>query len=341
MDILKKMNRAKLLLMALLPVLALAFTACASAEEEPEGPTVVNVNEVVRSVFYAPQYVAIELGFFADEGIEIVLETGQGADRSMVALISGEADIGLMGTEAAIYVYIEGRVDHAIAFAQLTQRAGNFLVAREDIPNFTWDDVRGKTIIGGRPGGMPQMVLEYVLYLHGIQPGVDVEIITNLAFTTTSGAFVGGIGDFTAEFDPSALEIEKSGHGHVVTGLANYTDALPYTVFMANRSFIEANPDLIQRFTNAVGRGQQWVRDNSPEDIARVIAPFFPHSDLEDLTFIVNRYRSQDTWLYNPVINEAGFYLLQDIMEHGGELARRVPFDTLVDNSFAKASLEN
>ena len=329
----------KLLTVVFLPVLLLA-AACAARDAAEDGLTVINVNEVVRSAFYAPQYVAIELGFFADEGIEIVLETGQGADRSMVALISGDAQIGLMGTEAAIYVYIEGREDHAIAFAQLTQRAGNFLVSREPMPDFAWDDVRGRTIIGGRPGGMPQMVLEYVLHLHDIVPGQDVEIITNLAFTTTAGAFVGGVGDFTAEFDPSALEIEKSGHGHVVTGLADYTDALPYTVFMANKSFIEANPELIQRFTNAVRRGQQWVADHSPAEIAAVIAPFFPHSDIEDLAFIVGRYHAQDTWLYNPVIDRAGFYLLQDIMEHGGELAQRVDFDALVDNSFAEATLE-
>ncbi|MCL2235126.1 MAG: ABC transporter substrate-binding protein [Defluviitaleaceae bacterium] len=296
--------------------------------------TTVRVNEVVRSVFYAPQYVAIELGFFADEGLEIILETGQGADRSMVALISGDADIGLMGTEAAIYVFNEGRQDHAMAFAQLTQRAGNFLVAREPMPNFTWENVRGKTIIGGRPGGMPQMVLEYVLDLHGIVPGVDVEIITNLAFTSTAGAFVGGIGDFTAEFDPAALEIELGGHGHVVTGLANYTNPLPYTVYMANKSFIEANPEIVQSFVNAVRRGQEWVASHSPEDIARVIAPFFPHSNLEDLTFIVNRYKSQDTWPQNLAVSYDGFNLLQDIMYHGSELQQRVHFDELVNNSF-------
>jgi len=324
----------------ILPVLLLV-SACTENPPEEDGMTVINLNEVVRSAFYAPQYVAIELGFFADEGIEIVLETGQGADRSMVALISGEAHIGLMGTEAAIYVYAEGREDHAIAFAQLTQRPGNFLVSRQPVPDFSWDDVRGKMIIGGRPGGMPQMVLEYVLHLHGIQPGVDVEIITNLAFTTTAAAFVGGVGDFTAEFDPSALEIEKTGHGHVVTGLANYTNALPYTVYMANKSFVEANPDIIQRFTNAVGRGQEWVAAHSAQEIAEVIAPFFPHSDIEDLAFIVNRYQAQDTWLYNPVVDRDGFYLLQDIMIHGGELLRAVPFDTLVNNSFAENSLKD
>lgn len=182
------------------------------------------------------------------------------------------------------------------------------------------------------------MVLEYVLYLHGIVPGIDVEIITNLAFTTTAGAFVGGIGDFTAEFDPAALEIEHSGHGTVVTGLANYTGAIPYTVFMANKSFIEANPELVQSFTNAMRRGMEWTANNTPAEIAAVIAPFFPHSSLEDLTFIVNRYQSQDTWKIDPIVDHAGFYLLQDIMQHGGELSNRVPFDTLVDNGFAENS---
>ncbi|MCL2354248.1 MAG: ABC transporter substrate-binding protein, partial [Defluviitaleaceae bacterium] len=294
----KKFNASICFMLIFLLLIGTALTGCGGRNQTTtaDGLTIVRVNEVVRSVFYAPQYVAIELGFFADEGLEIILETGQGADRSMTALIANEADIGLMGTEAAIYVFNEGRVDHAIAFAQLTQRAGNFLVSREPIENFTWDDVRGQTIIGGRPGGMPQMVLEYVLYLHNITPDVDVEIITNLSFTSTSGAFVGGIGDFTAEFDPAALEIELSGHGHVVTGLANYVGSLPYTVYMANASFIEANPDVIESFVRAVARGIEWVESHTPEEIAQVIAPFFPYSDIEDLAFVVNRYRSQNSW---------------------------------------------
>ncbi|MCL2416289.1 MAG: ABC transporter substrate-binding protein [Defluviitaleaceae bacterium] len=335
----KKGFRSFLLLALFSAFMALAFSACSNNSKDDSNLTRITLNEVVRSVFYAPQYAAIELGFFADEGIEIHLETGNGADRTMTALISGDAHIGLMGTEAGIYVFNEGRQDHAIAFAQLTQRAGNFLVAREPMTDFTWDDVRGRTIIGGRIGGMPQMVLEFILDMHGIVPGVDVEIITNLQFTTTAGAFVGGIGDFTAEFDPSALEIEKSGAGFVVAGLANYTDPIPYTVYMANGSFISENPELIQRFTNAVYRGQCWINESTSEDIARVISPFFPHSDIEDLAFIVNRYASQNTWTANPAIPAEGFYLLQDIMEHGGELAAHVPFEILVDNSFAERAI--
>jgi NitT/TauT family transport system substrate-binding protein len=180
------------------------------------------------------------------------------------------------------------------------------------------------------------MVLEYVLDKHGIVPGVDVEIITNLAFTTTAGAFVGGIGDFTAEFEPSALEIEKSGHGHVVAGLADFTGAIPYTVYMANKSYVEANPRVIRSFVNGVRKGQEWVAKSSPAEIAEVISQFFPHSSLEDLTFIVNRYQSQGTWLNHPTFNAQGFELLQDIMEHGGELSKRVRFEDLVNNSFAE-----
>lgn len=314
----------------LLGLMLLAGCSSSSSSDDEDEFTVVRLNEVVRSVFFAPQYVAIELGFFADYGIEVVLDTGQGADRSMIALIANEADIGLMGTEAAIYVFNEGRADHAMVFAQLTQRAGNFLVSREYLPNFTWDDVIGQTIIGGRPGGMPQMVLEYVLYLHNITPNLDVDIVTNLAFATTAGAFVGGLGDFTAEFDPAALEIERAGAGHVVTGLANYTAALPYTVYMANRSFIEANPDIISRFTRAIERGIDWVQNNSPQQVAEAIAPFFPYSDLDDLAFIVARYQNQDTWPGTTTPSREGFYLLQDIMEHGGELSQRVAFDSLV-----------
>lgn len=310
-----------------------ALVACTQAGDKSE-LTLVRLNEVVRSVFYAPLYAAIELGFFEEEGLEIELQTGNGADRSMIALISGSADIGLMGTEAAIYVYNEGRQDHAKIFAQLTQRAGNFLVSREYIPYFTWNDVKGKTIIGGRPGGMPQMVLEYVLYLHGIVPSQDVDIITNLAFTTTAGAFVGGIGDFTAEFDPAALEIENAGVGYVVTGLANYTDILPYTVFMANISFIQNNIEVIQGFSDAIARGKAWVNNSSIENIAYTISGFFPHNSLEDLVLITQRYKNQDTWGSTTKISPDGFYLLQEIMLHGGEISEVIDFDTLIDDSF-------
>ena len=292
--------------------------------------TLIRLAEVVRSVFYAPQYIAIELGFFEDEGIEILLNTANGADRAMVSLIANEADIGLMGTEAAIYVFQEGRADHAIIFSQLTQRAGNFLISREYIENFTWDMVLNKTIIGGRIGGMPQMVLEYILYNNSIIPGYNIEIITNLDFTTTAGAFISGIGDFTVEFDPTALSIEMAGHGYVVSAIANYTDNIPYTVFMANRSFLDNNEYLVDGFVRAIDRAIKWLHDNSSYYIANVISNFFPYNSIEELEIIIERYKLYSIWGENSNVDIGGFYLFQNIMKFGGELFEIVDHNYII-----------
>ena len=314
--------------------LSLLLAGCSEQTQE-EGLTRVRLNEVVHSIFYAPQYVAIELGFFEEYGIEIELEVGNGADRSMTALLSNHADIGLMGTEASFYVFNEGREDFVQPFAQLTARAGNFLVAREPMPDFSWEDVRGRTIIGGRIGGMPQMVLEYILRENGIEPGVDVEILTNLAFTTTAAAFTGGVGDFTAEFDPSAFMLEQAGIGYVVASLGEASGVVPYTVYMATRSFIAENPDVVQNFTNAIHRAQVWVSENSPSDIARAVQPQFPENTYEELEVMIRRYQDSGAWLVSPVIEREGFELLQDIMDQSGHLSRRVEFEGFVNNDFA------
>ena len=319
--------------------LSLLLAGCSGQAQEEGGLTRVRLNEVVHSIFYAPQYVAIELGFFEEYGIEIELEVGNGADRSMTALLSNNADIGLMGIEASFYVFNEGREDFAQPFAQLTARAGNFLVAREPMPDFSWEDVRGRTIIGGRIGGMPQMVLEYILHENGIVPGVDVEILTNLAFTTTAAAFTGGVGDFTAEFDPSAFMLEQAGIGYVVASLGEASGVVPYTVYMATLSFIAENPDVVQNFTNAIQRAQVWVSENSPADIARVIQPQFPENTYDELEVMIRRYQDIGAWLVDPVIEREGFELLQDIMEQSGQLNRRVEFDGFVNNDFARNAM--
>jgi len=322
-------------------LMILTLTSCRS-DENDSGLTRINLNEVVHSIFYAPQYVAISLGFFEEEGLEIILTVGNGADRTMTALITGEANIGLMGTEAALYVYNEGLENHSLAFAQLTQRAGNFLVSRTPMPDFAWTDVNGTTVIGGRAGGMPQMTLEYILRQHGLDPRADVEILTNLAFTTTAGAFTGGIGDFTAEFEPSAFALEQAGIGHVVASLGMDSGALPYTVYMATKSYIENNPEIIQSFTNAIQKGMTWVNSHSPLEIAEAIhsGGFFKEFEIEDLAFIIERYKAADVWKQDGIFCPVGFELLQDIMEQGGELTRRVPFDALITTEFAEKAAE-
>ena len=315
----------------------LAVSGCA-ASPEANGMTTVRLNEVVHSVFYAPQYVALANGYFEDEGLTIELSVGNGADKSMTALLSDSADIALLGTEAGIYVINEGRENSVKAFAQLTQRAGNFLISRTDGENFDWESLRGKSVIGGRKGGMPELVLEYVLKQKGLEN--DVEIINNISFESTAGAFAADVGDFTVEFEPTATSLEQEGVGYVAASLGTECGFVPYTVYMASSEYMEKNPEIIQKFTNAVYRGQLWTENHTSGEIAEVIQSYFPENDVETLAGIIERYKSQDTWRATPVYSEEDFELFEDIMEEGGELTRRVAFDELIDNSFAQKAVE-
>ncbi|MBR5122369.1 MAG: ABC transporter substrate-binding protein, partial [Anaerotignum sp.] len=230
----------------------------------------------------------------------------------------------------------EGKEDYPKAFAQLTQRAGNFLISRTEEPDFQWTDLNGKSVIGGRLGGMPELVLEYILKENGLTKGFDVEIINNIDFSSTAGAFTGNVGDYTAEFEPVATTLEQNGTGYIVASLGEASGYLPYTVYMANDTFMKEHPEIIEAFTRAIYRGQQWIATHSAEEIAEVILPQFPESDVETLTTIIDRYKSQDTWKTDPLFSEEGFTLMQDIMEAGGELSSRVPFSDLVSNEFAE-----
>lgn len=331
------MNKKALIAIILVfSIMILSFSGC----KKEEKLQTIRLNEVVHSIFYAPQYVALENKYFEEEGLKIELSIGNGADKSMTALISKNADIALMGVEASIYVFNEEKEDYAISFAQLTQRAGNFLVAREPISSFSWDVVRDKTIVGGRPGGMPQMVLEYILKQKGIEPFVDTEIITNLDFTATAGAFVGGTGDFTVEFEPTASTLEQSGDYYVVASLGIDSGLIPYTSYMAIGSYIEENPEVVQKFTNAIYKGQLWVEKHSPGEIAEVILPYFEGTDIELLTKIVERYKTQDSWKVEPLLDEEGLTLLQDVLDSSGELSERIEYEKIVTTDFALKALK-
>ena len=297
----------------------------------------VTLNEVAHSIFYAPQYVAIEEGFFKDEGLDMTLITGFGADKTMTAVISGEADIGFMGAEASIYAYQEGATDPVVNFAQLTQRAGNFLVAREEMPDFKWEDLKGRKVLGGRKGGMPEMVFEYILKQNGLDPQKDLSIDQSIDFGATAAAFTGdNSADFTVEFEPSATALEKQGAGYVVASLGVDSGYVPYTSYSAKTSYMEKNPDIMQKFTNALQKGMDYVQKHTPEEIARVIEPQFPETDLDTITAIVKRYYDQDTWKENLVFGQEGFELLQDILEDAGELKERTPYEELVNTEFAQ-----
>lgn len=323
----------KFLACLLSSLLLLSLTGC---QKDSSGLTAVTLNEVAHSIFYAPQYAAIELGYFEEEGLSITLVNGAGADNVMTALISNEADIGFMGSEASIYVYAEGAGDYAVNFAQLTQRAGNFIVGREENPDFSWSDLKGTEVLGGRAGGMPQMVFEYILKKNGINPAVDLTIVQNINFGLTAGAFSGGQGDYTVEFEPFATGLELEGKGHVLASLGVESGYVPYTAYCVKKSYLENNADVIQRFTNSIQKGIDYVNSHSAKEIAEVIAPQFPETDMLHLETIVGRYLEQDTWKEDCIFTEESFELLQDILLSAGELKEKVPYESLVTTTFAE-----
>jgi NitT/TauT family transport system substrate-binding protein len=300
----------------------------------------ITLNEVAHSVFYAPMYVAFEEGYFEDEGLKVNLVNGLGADKTMTALISGECEIGFMGSEASIYVYNQGAEDYVINFAQLTQRAGNFLVSRDMNEEFKWENIKEKTVLGGRKGGMPQMVFEYILKKQGIDPFKDLNIIQNIDFGLTSQAFASGQGDYTMEFEPAATALELEGVGKVVASLGVESGKVPYTAFSAKKSYIEKNSDVIQKFTNAIQRGMNYVQSHSPEEIAKAISGQFKETDEKTLVMLVTRYYEQDTWKDNLIFEEASLTLLQDILEEAGELEKRVPYEAIITTEYAKEALK-
>ena len=281
-------------------------------------------------------YVAIEEGYFEEEGIDLTLVTGFGADKTMTAVLSGSADIGFMGSEASIYTYNEGANDYVVNFAQLTQRAGNFLVVREEMPDFTWDALKGKTVLGGRKGGMPEMVFEYVLKKHGMNPQKDINLVQNIDFANTSGAFVSGEADYTVEFEPAATLIEEQGAGYVVASVGKESGYVPYTAYSVKKSYLETHKELLEAFTRAIEKGQEYVNTHTPEQIAKVIAPQFKDTDRKTLEKIVERYAEQDSYKENTKFEKESFTLIQDILEEAGELEKRVDYETLVTTEFSE-----
>ena len=257
------------------------FTACGRRETS----TKVRLNEVTHSVFYAPMYAALKLGFFEEEGLDVELTNGGGADKVMTAVLAGQADVGLAGPEACIYVLNEGREDHPVVFAQLTKRDGSFLVGRTNEP-FLWENLKGSTVIGGRKGGVPEMTLEYVMRQNGVVPSQDAVVDTSVQFNMMAGAFTGGNGDYVALFEPTATEVELEGKGYVLTSIGQESGEIPYTAFFASQSYIENNPKVIQSFTNAVAKGQKWVQEHTAKEIAEAVADQFPDTKLDVLTLV-------------------------------------------------------
>lgn len=314
-----------LLLIGVITILTMTF----STPKEDDNLTTINLAEVSHTIFYAPQYAAIQNGYFEEEGMEINLILTPGADKVAAALLSKDADIGLSGSEATIYVYNGGEQDYLKTFAQLTQKDGSFLVSRTPIENFTLEDLRGKTVIGGRRGGMPEMTFEYVLRQNGMDPKTDLTIDTSVEFAAMGGAFIGGDDDFVTLFEPTALEVEQQGYGYVVASIGELGGVVPYTSYSARISFIEENPDLIAGFNRAVQKGLDYVHSHSDEEVAKNILSFFPDTSLNDLTEVVGRYREINAWSTTTSFTEESFNHLQDIMIDAGELEEKVPYSEL------------
>lgn len=309
------------------------FTGCNKTETQSK--VKVRLSEVTHSIFYAPQYAAINLGYFAQEGIELELSNGQGADKVMTEVLSNNVDIGFAGPEASIYVYNEGKADNTQVFALLTQRDGSFLMGRKPDPNFTWDKVKGKVVLPGRKGGVPYMTLEYVMRKNGVDPDKDTKLDNSIQYALMASAFTSGTGDYVTIFEPTASMIEAQGKGYIVASIGKESGEIPYTAYFAKKSYIEKNPDIIERFTRAIYKGQKWVASHSAAEIAKTVAPSFPDTDVKLLTTVAQRYKDIEAWSPNPVLKPAAFDLLQKVMTQAGELKQAAPYDKIVNTTFA------
>lgn len=310
------------------------LAACTSPKTEESIP--LKLAEVTRSVFYAPQYVALEKGYFADEGLDVELTTTWGGDKTMTALLSDHADIALVGSETSIYVYGQEATDFAINFAQLTQTDGTFLVAKTEKENFEWEDTKGSKFLGQRKGGMPQMVGEYVLKKHQVDPHSDLQLNQSIDFANIPGAFASGDYEYVQLFEPTASMFEKEGNGHVVASFGEESGKIPYTVFMTKQSMIDENEEIVKKFTKAIYRAQQWVEDADPEEIAKTLQPYFEDTELDMLSASVERYKAQGSYALEPLLSEEAWDNLQDIMKEAGELPKYAPYDELVNTIIAK-----
>lgn len=314
--------------------LLIIFTGC-SKNDNNDNTIQIKVTEVTRSIFYAPQYVSISKGFFEQQGLKIDLATGDGADKVMAGVLSGSVDIGFCGPESAIYVYNEGKEDYVEIFAQLTKRDGSFIIGREMDEDFKIQDLQNKTILPGRKGGVPFMTLEYIIKQQGLIPNKDVILDNSIQFSLMASAFSSGIGNYVTLFEPTASLIEQSGKGYILSSVGSHTEEVPYTTYLAKKSYIKDNIDIIQKFTQAVYEGQKWINQNNSKDIANEISSFFPDTDIEILISSIDRYKKIDVWNQTPFLSEDSFYRLQEIMMDSNELSKKAPYSVIVNNTFA------
>lgn len=325
-----------ILLMIIFLILILGIRSKLMNSDDDDELQVIQLNEVTRSVFYAPQYVSISNGFFEKEGLKLEITTGQGADKVMTAILAGQSDIGLCGPEAAIYVYNEGKEDYIEVFGQLTQKDGSFLVSKNPTEEFSWQDLKGKTVIPGRKGGVPYMTFEYVLKKNGINPQTDLILDDSIKFDLMAGAFSGGNAEYVTLFEPTASMTQDAEKGYIVASVGEAAGEVPYTAYCAKKSYITDNQNIIEGFTRAIYKGEQWVKEHTAKEIAEKIQEFFPDTTVDSLENSVQKYKDIDAWKSTPVLEETAFDKLQEIMSEAGELEQKAPYDKIVNNFFAE-----
>jgi NitT/TauT family transport system substrate-binding protein len=309
-----------------------------SSTQSKNSTTKVRLNEVTRSVFYAPFYVAMNQGFFKAEGLDIDLTIGQGADKTMQEVMSGNADIGFCGPEQTIYINVQKRENYPILFAQLTQTDGSFLVSRKQEANFSWESLQGKTILGGRPGGVPEMALEYALKKHGLVNEKNITIITNVAFAAAPGAFKGGTGEYAALFEPSGSMLEKDKSGYIVASVGKEVGTMPYTCYFTTKSYLDKHSDVIEKFTRAIYKGQLWVDSHNDAEVAEQIKSFFPGTDVDILANVTKNYRAINAFAHDPILKEENLNILENVIEGYNKtlIPERPAFSKIVNTSIAE-----
>lgn len=323
---------ATILLVATL-LATMCFACLASCDRQDDN--LIRVNEVTHSLFYTPQYLALALGYFEEEGLKVEITNGSGADNVMTALLTNDADIGLMGCEANIYVYLQGKKDYPKVIGQLTKRDGSFLVARTDMPDFNYEGIENSTVLMGRKGGMPAMILQYVLNNKGYVNGQNITMDYSIQFGALGPAFTGGTGDYVPLFEPSASQLVAEGKGYIVSSIGMDSGEIPYTCYTATDKYLKEHPDNVENFLKAVWRGTDYAMKHSAEDCAKLVEKYFVGTSTELLTKAIENYQTHDVWTSTPVTDKQAFERIQDIMENAGELSKRVSYDVIVDNTAA------
>ena len=336
------MKRISLIFVAFMLVMSCALWGCKIGSND-DRLTTIRLSEVTHSIFYAPLYVAINNGYFEQEGLNIDLSNGGGADKVMTAILSGDAEIGLMGPEAAIYVTEGGAKDKPIVFGQLTKRDGSFIVSKTQIDNFTMNDLIGKEIIGGRKGGVPAMTLQYAIEEAGLEIGTgtnQVNLRTDVAFDLTASVFDSTDAEFCTLFEPTASELCTQKGYHIVASVGEVSGEVPYTAFTAKKGYINENEKTIERFLRAVYRGYRFLLKANVDQIAESLKPSFSGISEESIVKSINSYIKCNAWMESPVMTEQSFNRLQDIIINAGELDKKVEFNDVVDTNIAKRDVD-